>query len=331
MAPVSLGFNIFVVALVIVVIVTIALGVRTIPQGYSYTVERFGRYSRSLGPGLGLIIPYIERIGHKINIMEQVLDVPSQEAFTRDNAGVRIDAAAFYQILEAARASYEVSDLQQALLTLTMTNIRTVVGSMDLDQLLSHRNEINERLLRVMDAAASPWGAKVTRVEIKDIIIPPADLARAMARQMKAEREKRAAVLEAEGLRQAEILRAEGQKQSQILAAEGRKEAAFRDAEARERQAEAEAKATGMVSEAITKGDLAAANFIIAEKYIDAIRALASAPNQKVVIVPIEAAGLAGTLGGIAELTKSVFGEGGAGLNKPARSVPAVTKGNERS
>jgi regulator of protease activity HflC (stomatin/prohibitin superfamily) len=324
------GFDIFVIVLVLVVIVTIAMGIRTVPQGYAYTVERFGRYSRTLTPGLGLIVPYIDQIGKKVNVMEQVLDVPSQEAFTRDNAGVTIDAAAFYQVLDAARASYEVADLNQALLVLTMTNIRTVVGSMDLDQLLSHRDEINERLLRVVDAAASPWGAKVTRVEIKDIL-PPQDLAGAMARQMKAEREKRAAVLEAEGLRQAEILRAEGQKQSQILAAEGRKEAAFRDAEARERQAEAEAKATGMVSEAITKGDLAAANFIVAEKYIDAIRALASAPNQKVVIVPIEAAGLAGALGGIAELTKSVFGEGGAGLNRPARSVPTVSGGAERS
>ncbi|WP_201862449.1 SPFH domain-containing protein [Microvirga soli] len=324
------GFDIFVIVLVLLVVVTIAMGIRTVPQGYAYTVERFGRYSRTLTPGLGLIVPYIDQIGKKVNVMEQVLDIPSQEAFTRDNAGVTIDAAAFYQILDPARASYEVSDMNQALLVLTMTNIRTVVGSMDLDQLLSHRDEINERLLRVMDAAASPWGAKVTRVEIKDIL-PPQDLAGAMARQMKAEREKRAAVLEAEGLRQAEILRAEGQKQSQILAAEGRKEAAFRDAEARERQAEAEAKATGMVSEAITKGDLAAANFIVAEKYIDAIRALASAPNQKVVIVPIEVAGLAGTLGGIAELTKSVFGEGGAGLNKPARSVPTVTGGNDRS
>ena len=323
------GFDIFVIVLVLVVVVTIAMGIRTVPQGYAYTVERFGRYSRTLTPGLGLIVPYIDQIGKKVNVMEQVLDVPSQEAFTRDNAGVTIDAAAFYQILDAAKASYEVSNLNQALLVLTMTNIRTVVGSMDLDQLLSHRDEINERLLRVVDAAASPWGAKVTRVEIKDIL-PPQDLAGAMARQMKAEREKRAAVLEAEGLRQAEILRAEGQKQSQILAAEGRKEAAFRDAEARERQAEAEARATGMVSEAITKGDLAAANFIVAEKYIDAIRALASAPNQKVVIVPIEAAGLAGTLGGIAELTKSVFGEGGAGLNKPARTVPTVTGGSER-
>ena len=300
------GFDIFVIVLVLVVIVTIAMGIRTVPQGYAYTVERFGRYSRTLSPGLGLIVPYIEKIGKKVNIMEQVLDVPSQEAFTRDNAGVTIDAAAFYQVLDAARASYEVSNLNQALLVLTMTNIRTVVGSMDLDQLLSHRDEINERLLRVMDAAASPWGAKVTRVEIKDIL-PPQDLAGAMARQMKAEREK----------------------QSQILAAEGRKEAAFRDAEARERQAEAEARATGMVSDAITSGDLNAANFIVAEKYIDAIRALATAPNQKVVIVPIEAAGLAGTLGGIAELTKSVFGEGGSST-KPPRSVPVVTGGTGR-
>lgn len=324
-----IGFDIFVVALVLIVVVTIAMGVRTVPQGYAYTVERFGRYSRTLGPGLGLILPYIEQIGKKVNVMEQVLDIPSQEAFTKDNAGVTIDAVAFFQVLDAARASYEVSDLNQALLTLTMTNIRTVVGSMDLDQLLSHRDEINERLLRVVDAAASPWGAKVTRVEIKDIV-PPADLAGAMARQMKAERDKRAAVLEAEGLRQAEILRAEGQKQAQILAAEGRKEAAFRDAEARERQAEAEAKATTMVSEAITRGDLAAANFIVAEKYIDAFRSLATAPNQKVVIVPIEAAGLAGTLGGIAELTKSVFGEGGAGVQSP-RSVPSVAARVERS
>src|SRR3954447_22717321 len=324
--PVTVGFNVFVVALVILVIVTIALGVRTIPQGYAYTVERFGRYSRTLGAGLGLIVPYVERIGHKLNVMEQVIDVPSQEAFTRDNAGVTIDAAAFFQILDAARASYEVSNLQQALLTLTMTNIRTVVGSMDLDQLLSHRDEINERLLRVVDAAASPWGAKVTRVEIKDIL-PPADLAGAMARQMKAEREKRAAVLEAEGLRQAAILRAQGDKEAQILAAEGRKEAAFRDAEGRERQAEAEAKATAMVSEAITHGDLAAANFLVAEKYIDALRALAVAPNQKVVIVPIEAAGLAGTLGGIAELTRSVFGDGSNTPSRASRTVPAVTGG----
>jgi regulator of protease activity HflC (stomatin/prohibitin superfamily) len=322
--PISLGFDVFVVVFVILIIITIALGVRTVPQGYSYTVERFGRYSRSLSPGLGLIIPYVEGIGKKVNIMEQVLDVPSQEAFTRDNAGVTIDAAAFYQILDPARASYEVSDLQNALLTLTMTNIRTVVGGMDLDQLLSHRDEINERLLRVMDAAASPWGVKVTRIEIKDIL-PPADLAGAMARQMKAEREKRAAVLEAEGLRQAEILRAEGQKQSQILAAEGRKEAAFRDAEARERSAEAEAKATAMVSEAISRGDLAAANFLVAEKYIDALRALATAPNQKVLIVPTDLGGLAGTLGGIAEITRAVFGDGAPSAAPRRASLPPST------
>jgi len=322
---VSLGLNVFVIALVVLVIVTIAMGVRTVPQGYVYTVERFGKYSRSLGAGLGLIVPYMERIGQKVNVMEQVLDVPSQEAFTRDNAGVRIDAAAFYQVLDAARASYEVTDLQQALLVLTMTNIRTVVGSMALDDLLSHRDEINERLLRVMDAAASPWGVKVTRIEIKDIL-PPADLAGSMARQMKAEREKRAAVLEAEGLRQSAVLRAEGEKQALILSAEGRKEAAFRDAEARERSAEAEAKATAMISDAISQGDLAAANFLVAEKYVDAIKAIATAPNQKVVIVPIEAAALAGTLGGIAEITRSVFGDGGAaaGSGKPrgGRSLP---------
>ncbi len=254
--------------------------------------------------------------------MEQVLDIPSQEAITKDNAGVRIDAAAFYQVLDAAKACYEVASLDQALIVLTMTNIRTVVGSMDLDQLLSHRDEINERLLRVMDAAASPWGVKVTRIEIRDIL-PPADIAGAMNRQMKAEREKRAAVLEAEGLRQAEILKAEGQKQSQILAAEGRKEAALRDAEARERLAQAEANATAMVSEAISRGDIQAANFLIAERYTDALKAMASAHNSKVVIVPIEAAALAGTVGGIAQLTKAVFGEDAA-ANRRSGSVPAA-------
>ena len=322
---ISIGVSTVAVAFALLVVVTLAIGIRTIPQGYVHTVERFGRYHRSLEAGLGLIIPYVERIGRRVNIMEQVVEVPSQEAFTRDNAGVRIDAVVFYQILDAARASYEVSNLDVALLTLTMTNIRTVFGSMDLDQLLSHRDEINDRLLRVMDAAASPWGVKMTRVEIKDIV-PPADLAGAMARQMKAEREKRASVLEAEGQRQAEILRAEGRKQSAILEAEGRKEAAFRDAEARERSAEAEAKATEMVSAAIGKGDLAAANFLVAEKYIEAIRALATAPNQRVVVVPIEAAALAGTLGGIAEITRSVFGEGAPGARSglPPRVSPAA-------
>ncbi len=321
------GFDVFVVVIVAFIILSLALGVRSVPQGYAYTVERFGRYSRTLAPGLGLIIPYVEKIGQRVNVMEQVLDIPSQEAFTKDNAGVTIDAAAFFQILQPARAVYEVSNLYQALLVLSMTNIRTVVGSMDLDQLLSHRDEINEKLLRVVDAAAAPWGVKVTRVEIKDII-PPADLAGAMARQMKAEREKRAAILEAEGLRQAAILSAEGEKQAQILAAEGRREAAFRDAEGRERQAQAEAAATSMVSNAIADGNLAAANFLVAEKYITALKGMVSAPNQKVIIVPIEAAGLAGTLGGIAEITRSVFSasdDKAAGKTSSSR-VPPIAK-----
>lgn len=321
------GFDIFVVAIVGLIILTLAAGVRTVPQGYAYTVERFGRYTRSLGPGLQLIVPYIERVGHKMNMMEQVLDIPSQEAITKDNAGVRIDAVAFYQVLDPARASYEVADLSNALVTLTMTNIRTVVGSMDLDQLLSHRDEINEKLLRVMDAAASPWGVKVTRIEIRDIL-PPADLAGAMARQMKAEREKRASILEAEGARAADILRAEGEKQSQILAAEGRKEAAFRDAEARERLAEAEAKATSMISSAIATGDLAAANFLVAEKYVEAFRELASANNQKVIVVPYETGGLVGTLAGLTEITRSVFGDQGQG--SPARTRGTVPSSGQK-
>ena len=322
----SVGLSVFAVVVAVLVIMTLAAGINIVPQGHVYTVERFGRYARNLDAGLGLITPFVERIGRRVNIMEQVIEVPSQEAFTRDNAGVTIDAVVFYQVLDAARASYEVSNLEVAMMTLTMTNIRTVVGSMDLDQLLSHRDEINERLLRVMDAAASPWGVKMTRIEIKDIV-PPADLAGAMARQMKAEREKRASVLEAEGQRQAEILRAEGRKQSTILEAEGRREAAYRDAEARERAAEAEAKATSLVSEAIAKGDLSAANFLVAEKYIEAVRALATAPNQRVVVVPIEAAALAGTLGGIAEIARGAFGEGAA----PRRAGPPPNVATPRS
>jgi regulator of protease activity HflC (stomatin/prohibitin superfamily) len=299
------GVSIFVIILVVFGIVTIMAGVRQVPQGYNYTVEQFRRYNRTLTPGLNLIIPYVETIGNKMIMMEQVLDVPTQEVITRDNASVRADGVIFYQIVDAARAAYEVADLKNALMNLTTTNIRTVMGSMDLDALLSHRDEINVKLLGVVDAAASPWGIKVTRIEIKDIV-PPADLADAMARQMKAEREKRAAVLEAEGLRQAAILKAEGQKQSEILAAEGRKEAAFRDAEARERQAEAEAKATQMVSTAISAGDIAAVNYLIAEKYIDALKDLASSPNQKVLMLPTEMQGLAGSLAGIAEIAKAV-------------------------
>ncbi len=303
------GLSVFAVGVAALAVLTLAAGVKIVPQGYVFTVERFGRYARSLGAGLALIVPFVERVGRRVNVMEQVIDVPSQQAFTRDNAGVTIDAVVFYQVLDAARASYEVSNLDLAATTLTMTNIRTVVGGMDLDQLLAHRDEINERLLRVMDAAASPWGVKINRIEIKDILLPP-DLAGAMARQMKAEREKRASILEAEGQRAAEILRAEGRKQSAILESEGRKEAAFRDAEARERSAEAEAQATNLVSRAIAEGDIAAANFLVAEKYVDAVRALATAPNQRVVVVPIEAAALAGTLGGIGELTRAVFGAG---------------------
>jgi regulator of protease activity HflC (stomatin/prohibitin superfamily) len=299
------GVSIVVIGIVAFVVVTLMAGIRQVPQGKNYTVEMFRRYNRTLSPGLNVIIPYVETIGHKVVMMEQVMDVPTQEVITRDNATVRADGVVFYQIIDAARASYEVADLTNALLNLTTTNIRTVMGSMDLDQLLSHRDEINVKLLSVVDAAASPWGVKVTRIEIKDIV-PPADLADAMARQMKAEREKRAAVLEAEGLRQAAILKAEGQKQSEILAAEGRKEAAFRDAEARERQAEAEAKATQMVSSAIATGDLAAVNYLIAEKYVAALRDLAASPNQKVLMLPVETQGLAGSLAGIAEIAKAV-------------------------
>jgi regulator of protease activity HflC (stomatin/prohibitin superfamily) len=300
------GFGLFAGAVVVFVIITILMGVRQVPQGYAYTVERFGRYHKTLTPGLGLIVPWIDGIGRRMNVMEQVLDVPSQEVITRDNASVTVDGVAFYQVLDPARASYEVADLQRALLNLLMTNIRTVMGSMDLDELLSHRDSINVKLLTVIDAAAGPWGIKINRVEIKDIV-PPKNMIDSMARQMMAEREKRAAVLEAEGQRQAEILRAEGRKAALVLDAEGRREAAFRDAEARERQAQAEAAATAMVSEAIAKGDLAALNYFIAEKYVKAIDNLAQAPNQKVFVMPMEMAGLAGTIGGIAELTRSAL------------------------
>ncbi len=299
-------FSIFVVVVLVLVVFTLMAGVKAVPQGYHWTVERFGRYSHTLSPGLGLIIPFIDRIGKKVNMMEQVLDVPNQEVITKDNATVTADGVAFYTVLDAPRASYEVMNLGQALLTVTMTNIRTVMGSMDLDQLLSNRDEINERLLAVVDAAASPWGVKINRIEIKDIV-PPRDLVDSMARQMKAEREKRAIVLEAEGARQAQILRAEGLKAAQIHEAEGRREAAFRDAEARERTAEAEAKATDMMSEAIARGDLSAVNYFIAEKYVAALGKLASAPNQKVLMMPVEAASLVGTIGGIAEIAKAAL------------------------
>ncbi len=300
------GFDIFALLLVGFVVLVLFAGVKTVPQGYNYTVERFQKFTRTLSPGLALIIPFIDRVGRRVNMMEQVLDIPSQEVITRDNATVQVDGVNFYQVVDAARASYEVTNLESAILNLTMTNIRSVMGSMDLDHMLSQRDEINERLLKVVDAAAAPWGVKVTRIEIKDIR-PPQDIVNAMARQMKAEREKRAAILESEGMRQSEILRAEGKKQAQILEAEGRREAAFRDAEGRERGAEAEAKATSVVSEAVARGDLAALNYFIADKYVGALQALAAAPNQKTLILPIEATAIIGSLAGIAEIAKSAI------------------------
>ncbi|WP_186397886.1 SPFH domain-containing protein [Stappia sp. P2PMeth1] len=317
------GFDILVLVLLVLLVLVVLAGVKTVPQGYNYTVERFGRYRKTLMPGLNFIVPFIDRVGHQINVMEQVLDVPSQEVITKDNATVTADGVTFYQVLEAARAAYEVSGLENAILNLTMTNIRSVMGSMDLDELLSNRDEINERLLRVVDAAASPWGIKMTRIEIKDIN-PPRDLVEAMGRQMKAEREKRAAILEAEGKRASEILQAEGQKQSQILEAEGRREAAFRDAEARERAAEAEANATRMVSEAIAAGDMQAINYFVANKYVEALGQFARSPNQKLLILPTETTAVLGSLSGIAEIAKEAFGGGGAASRSRA-SVPSTT------
>src|SRR5712675_219398 len=319
------GSDIFVLIVVFLAILTLFLGVKTVPQGYNWTVERFGRYTRTLESGLNLIVPFVDRVGRKMNVMEQVIDVPEQEVITKDNATVTVDGLAFFQVFDAAKASYEISSLEQAIIKLTMTNIRSVMGAMDLDQMLSHRDEINERLLRVVDAAVSPWGIKVNRIEIKDIV-PPADLIESMGRQMKAEREKRAEILTAEGQRQSAILRAEGAKQAQILQAEGRREAAFRDAEARERLAQAEAKATQMVSEAIAKGDVAALNYFIADKYIKAFGQLAESPNQKVIMLPVEAMSMLGSLAGIGEIAKATFGESAASAQAAARrgSVPPV-------
>jgi regulator of protease activity HflC (stomatin/prohibitin superfamily) len=323
------GFSVFSIVVLVLAILTLFAGVKTVSQGYNWTVERFGRYTRTLHPGLNIIVPFFDRIGRKMNMMEQVIDIPSQEIITKDNATVTVDGVAFFQVFDAAKASYEVANLHMAIVTLTMTNIRSVMGGMDLDQVLSHRDEINERLLRVVDAAVSPWGVKVNRIEIKDIV-PPADLVASMGRQMKAEREKRAEILTAEGLRQSAILKAEGAKQSQILEAEGRREAAFRDAEGRERLAQAEAKATEVVSVAVANGDIAALNYFIAEKYLKAFGQLAESPNQKVLMLPIEAMNVLGSLAGIGEIAKATFGgdpRSGDGKAPPPRRPTVPTAG----
>jgi regulator of protease activity HflC (stomatin/prohibitin superfamily) len=300
------GFSIFVIAVLVVAILLVFMGVKVVPQGMEYTVERFGRYTGTLKPGLGLIVPFLDRIGMRMSVRETVLDVPSQDVITRDNAVVEVDGVVFYQVVDSPRAAYEVNNLENAILNLSMTNLRTVMGSMDLDELLSERDRINTRLLTIIDEATTPWGVKVTRVEIKDIQ-PPKDLVEAMARQMKAERDKRADILEAEGKRQSAILMAEGEKQSAILEAEGRREAAFRDAEARERAAEAEAKATAMVSVAIGEGNVNAVNYFVAQNYVEALSKFADSPNQKILFMPLEASSLIGTVGGIAELAREAF------------------------
>ncbi len=307
--PEVTGFAVFAIAAVVLAVALVLMGAKAVPQGMEYTVERFGRYTRTLRPGFHLIIPMIDRIGAKMNMMETVLNVPSQEVITKDNAMVTADGVVFFQVLDAAKAAYEVNNLEYAMLNLTMTNLRTVMGSLDLDEVLSERDKINVRLLSVIDDATTPWGVKVTRVEIKDID-PPRDIVEAMARQLKAEREKRANILDAEGFRQAEILKAEGDKQAVILAAEARREAAFRDAEARERLAEAEAKATNMVSEAIASGDVQAINYFVAQKYIEALTAFANGPNQKTIFMPLEASSVIASIGGITEIAREAFGRG---------------------
>jgi regulator of protease activity HflC (stomatin/prohibitin superfamily) len=294
-------------AAIFVVVLYLFSSVKIVTQGYQYTIEHFGRFTTTATPGFNFYPAFFYRVGRKVNMMEQVIDIPGQEIITKDNAMVAVDGVVFFQVLDAAKAAYEVSELYVAILQLTTTNLRTVMGSMDLDETLSKRDEINARLLAVVDHATTAWGVKITRVEVKDIR-PPADIVNAMGRQMKAEREKRANILEAEGSRASEILRAEGQKQSKILEAEGRREAAYRDAEARERSAEAEAKATQLVSVAIEQGSAQAINYFIAQKYVEAVGKFATSPNAKTILFPVEATNLIGTLGGIGELAKEAFG-----------------------
>lgn len=298
------------IVFVVVLVFIAAKMFRIVPQGMEFTVETLGKYTRTLRPGFHVVVPIYQSIGRKLNMMEQVMDVPTQEVITKDNAMVAVDGVVFFQIMDAAKAAYEVSRLEVAILNLTMTNIRTVMGSMDLDELLSKRDEINARLLAVVDEATTTWGVKVTRIEIKDIA-PPRDLVESMARQMKAERDKRAAILEAEGLKQAEILKADGERQAIILDAEGQKQAAFLEAEARERLAQAEAKATEMVSVAISEGNTQAINYFVAQKYVDALKEVAVAPNQKVLMLPVEASNVIGALGGITEIAKEAFKKDG--------------------
>jgi regulator of protease activity HflC (stomatin/prohibitin superfamily) len=302
------GSTVFVLIIVFLAILLVFKGVKTVPQGFQYTVERFGRFTKALAPGLNLIVPFIDQVTRRVNMMEQVLDIESQSVISKDNAVIQADGVVFFQVLDAAKATYEVNHLGIAMQNLCLTNIRTVLGAMNLDEILSNRDDINASLLKVVDAATDPWGVKVTRIEIKDLD-PPSDLVEAMSRQMKAERQKRADILEAEGKRQAEILRAEGEKQGAILEAEGRKESAFRDAEARERLAEAEAKATQMMSEAIKSGDARAINYFVAQKYVEALQTIGTAENEKLVLLPMEATGILGSLAGIGELAKNVFGD----------------------